>query len=226
MPAIIAEVKVRAPGRSNIDVLDLGTLVSAFERGGARAFSVLTDELHFGGSLENLRQVSRITRKPILHKEFIISPYQLLQGRLAGASGALLLSYYFTPSELQSMMQEAYAIGLEPVVECSLEEEIPGTIAANPRVLLLNNRPIAAIPENPDTTYQLGGIERARLFWERFPELREWKKQKDRILISASCISSAKDVAAIGELPYDAVLVGNAVASAEDPESFLRSLIK
>lgn len=223
-PAVIAEVKPKAPGRRNIETLDLKRLIASYEAGGAAAVSVLTDGLHFGGSLDNLAEISQLTRLPILQKEFIVHPYQLLQGRIAGASAALLLSYYFTESELNSMIEHCVLIGLEPVVECSLEEEIPKTLRVNPKILLLNNRPIAAIPENPSATYMLGSVHKAREFWETFPELREWKSQPDRVLVSASCIDSREDYKSVAELPFDAVLVGNAVSQAEDPAEFLRQL--
>lgn len=220
LPSILAEVKMRAPGRINVecDEVNIKSLIQAYEAGGARGISVLTDEIHFGGSLERLGEVRRLTTLPLLHKEFIIDPYQLWQGRALGANAALLLAYYFEISHLKEMMEFAHQMGVEPVVECSLIDELPKALAVNPKILLLNNRPIAALPENP-TGYDRGTIANAAHFWD-VPELRSWKQQPDRLMISASCIETAHDFWTIATLPYDAVLIGNSVSQASDKKIF------
>lgn len=225
-PSLIAEVKARAPGRENVLALEPESVVADYEAGGARAISVLTDEKHFGGSLETLARVSRATRLPLLHKEFIISPYQLLEGRLRGASAALILAYYFSVRELAAIVEAARGIGVEAVVECSLEEELPRTLEVDPQIILINNRPIAAIPADPSEAYSSGDVGNAGRWWQASSGLRRWKEQGERLLISASCVNSAEDVAAIASYPYDAVLVGNAAMTAEDRTGFLRSLTR
>ena len=157
--SLILEVKSRAPGRINVEQLETETIVKEFEHGGAKAISVLTDQSWFGGSLEILEKVSRVTTLPLMHKEFIINSYQLLEGRLRGASAALILAYYFNQTELGKIVTEAENIGLEAVVECSVENELPRALAINPDILMINNRPIAAIPEDPTETYNKGSIE-------------------------------------------------------------------
>lgn len=224
-PGLIAEVKLRAPGVSNISALDLESLLSSYENGGATAVSVLTDNKHFGGSLDILKQARQITSLPILQKEFIVDPYQLLEGRVAGADAALLLVHYFSSSELQEMINCALEIGLVPVVECSKDDEMERAISCNPQVILLNNRPISSIPANPKETYSMGVVENSNLFWDAHESLREWKKQDGKKLISASCISNHSDVSVIMAKPYDAILVGNAAASSPDPEKFLKHLL-
>ena len=222
--SLILEVKSRAPGRINVEQLETETIVKEFERGGAKAISVLTDQSWFGGSLGILEKVSRATTLPLLHKEFIINSYQLLEGRLRGASAALILAYYFNQTELEKIVTEAENIGLEAVVECSVENELPRALAINPDILMINNRPIAAIPEDPTETYDKGSIEVISEWWERYPELRTWKRQPGKLLISASCINSPEDVKRILKIPCDAALVGNAAMTAHDRVGFLRSL--
>ena len=222
--SLILEVKSRAPGRINVEQLETETIVKEFEHGGAKAISVLTDQSWFGGSLEILDKVSRVTTLPLMHKEFIINSYQLLEGRLRGASAALILAYYFNQTELENIVTEAEKIGLEAVVECSVENELPRALAINPDILMINNRPIAAIPEDPTETYDKGSIEVISEWWERYPELRSWKKQPGKLLISASCINSPEEVKRILKIPCDAALVGNAAMKAKDRVGFLRSL--
>ena len=110
--SLILEVKPRAPGRINVDQLETETIVKEFEHGGAKAISVLTDQSWFGGSLNILEKVSRLTTLPLMHKEFIINSYQLLEGRLRGASAALILAYYFHQTELAKIVTEAENLSL------------------------------------------------------------------------------------------------------------------
>ena len=222
--SLIVEVKPKAPGRINVEKLEIETVVKDFENGGARAISVLTDQSWFGGSLSILEKVSRITTLPLMHKEFIINSYQLLEGRLRGASAALILAYYFHQEELAKIVTEAKNIGLEAVVECSVENELPKALAINPDILMINNRPIAAIPEDPSETYNKGSIDVISKWWNRYPEFRSWKKQPGKLLISASCINSPEDIKSILKIPCDAALVGNAAMTAQDRVGFLRSL--
>ncbi|MBF0286208.1 MAG: indole-3-glycerol-phosphate synthase [SAR324 cluster bacterium] len=223
--SIIAEVKAKAPNRENVKILDPEAIVRDYEKAGVRAISVLTDQKYFGGSLEILSAVHRLVKLPLLHKEFIVSPYQLLQGRLCGASAALILVHYFGEAELKEMIEKAKQTGMEAVVECSLPQELPRALQANPDILLINNRPIAAIPADPTQTYHQGSIDVSVQWWNTEKELQAWKQQDGKILISASCIDKSADVQKIEPLPYDAVLIGNAVMTASDRIEFLKSLM-
>ena len=224
--SLISEVKSRAPGRNNVDRLVPEDVVSDFEAGGAKAISVLTDEKWFGGSLETLEKAHRATALPLLHKDFIVTSYQLLEGRVRGASAALILAYYFQETELLQIINETRKFGLEAVVECSLENELPRVLAVNPDILMINNRAIAAIPEEPAATYDQGSIDVISAWWERNPDLRSWKKQAGKLLISASCVNSAEDIKSLLKIPCDAALIGNAAMAAPDRIEFLRSLSK
>ena len=224
--SLITEVKSKAPGRKNVESLDPEEVVRDYISGGAKAISVLTDENWFGGSLETLEIVRKATVLPLLHKEFIITPYQLLEGRVRGASAALILTYYFQQAELAKIIAEAKTIGLEAVVECSLENELPRALAVNPDILMINNRAIAAIPEEPIKTYDFGSVDVISSWWERNPELRSWKKQPGKLLISASCVNSQEDIISLLKIPCDAALIGNAAMVAPDRAAFIRSLSK
>ena len=222
--SLIAEVKSKAPGRKNVENLDPEAVVRDYESGGAKAISVLTDNNWFGGSLETLEIVRKTTILPLLHKEFIITPYQLLEGRVRGASAALILAYYFQQAELCEIINEVKTIGLEAVIECSLENELSRVLEVNPDILMINNRAIAAIPEEPIKTYNLGSVDVISSWWERNPELRSWKKQPGKLLISASCVNSPKDIQSLLKIPCDAALIGNAAMVAPDRSAFIRSL--
>ena len=224
--SIIAEIKAKAPGHKNVKDLDARAVIRDYELGGAKAISVLTDEEWFGGSLEILKIASGATALPLLHKEFIIRPYQLLEGRVRGASAALILAYYFNETELEDMISETKKIGLEAVVECSLENELPRALAVNPDILMINNRAIAAIPEEPSKQYNQGSVDVISSWWALNPELRKWKKQEGKILISASCIKYPKDIQSLMKIPCDAALIGNSAMAASDRVAYLNSLIE
>ena len=224
-PRIIAEVKARAPGRENVAHLDAESVARDYDAGGAAAISVLTDESWFGGSLDTLREVSQSVSLPLMHKEFIISEYQVLEGRTRGASASLILAYYFSSKQIEEMIDICRKWNLEPVVECSLEEELPRVLDANPNVLMINNRPIAAIPEEPTDAYQQGSLNVTLDWWNRHDELQHWKSRSGKILISASFIDRADHVQRLKEIPCDACLIGNAAMTAPDRIAFLRSLM-
>ena len=223
-PALIAELKARSPAQQNVANPDWPGIVKEYEAGGAAAVSVLTDESYFGGSLDLLEQVSQRTMLPRLHKEFILGEYQLREGRLRGASAALILVYYFSEKELREIVNCCVEIGVTAVVECSLREELPRALAINPDVLLLNNRPIAALPAEPQRGYLQGTIETTLQWWREEAELRRWKQQAGKCLISASCIDSRADVEHLSSVPLDALLIGNAVMKAPNRVEFLRQL--
>ena len=223
-PALIAELKASSPAQQNVANPDWLEIVKEYEAGGAAAVSVLTDESYFGGSLDLLEQVSERTILPRLHKEFILGEYQLREGRLRGASAALILVSYFSEKELHEIVNCCVEIGMTAVVECSLQEELPRALAINPDVLLLNNRPIAALPAEPQRGYLQGTIETTLQWWQEESELHRWKQQTGKCLISASCIDSRADVERLSSVPLDALLIGNAVMKAPNRVEFLRQL--
>jgi indole-3-glycerol phosphate synthase len=223
-PALIAELKARSPAQQNVANPDWVQVVQDYEAGGAAAISVLTDETYFGGSLEVLQAVSEQTALPRLHKEFIVGEYQLREGRLRGASAALILVAYFDEDTLREIVDCCAAVGVTALVECSLEEELPRALAVNPDALLLNNRPIAALPEDPQQGYLQGSIENSLRWWQEHPALRDWKAQPNKCLISASCIESRADAERLATVPFDAFLIGNAVMRAPDRVAFLQQL--
>ncbi|MBF0236497.1 MAG: indole-3-glycerol-phosphate synthase [SAR324 cluster bacterium] len=222
--SLIAEVKAKAPGRQNVETLDVAQVLKDYTLAGVNAISVLTDGHYFGGSLEVMDQARSLTSLPLLHKEFIIDPCQLEEGCLRGANAALILVYYFNESALKTMIKTCHDLGMDAVVECSLESELPRALSVNPDILLINNRPIASIPANPTRQYHEGSVDVSLNWWEKHQELREWKAQEHKVLISASCISRQEDMRRIAQLPFDAVLIGNSVMSAPDRVHFLKEL--
>ena len=121
--SLIAEHKRRSPSAGTIrEGVQCADVVRAYERGGAAAVSVLTEEAHFGGSLADLREARAATELPILRKDFTIDPYQLYEAKAAGADAVLLVVGSVEPEELAALYREARALDLDAVVEVSREE--------------------------------------------------------------------------------------------------------
>src|SRR6266550_4113994 len=109
---VIAEVKRRSPAQGAIrEDLDPVAHARAYVRGGAIAISVLTDEVHFGGSMDDLRSVAAAVPAPVLRKDFVLDILQLLEARAAGASGALLIVRALVPERLRALAREAKGLG-------------------------------------------------------------------------------------------------------------------
>ena len=102
--SLVLELKSKTPARKNVERFDPEKIVKDYVVGGAKAISVITDEHFFGGSLKTLEDVRKFTTLPLLHKEFIINSYQLLEGRARGSSAALILAYYFKEQELREII--------------------------------------------------------------------------------------------------------------------------
>src|SRR5216684_79540 len=115
---VIAEVKRRSPSAGAIrEDLDPVAHAVAYERGGARAISVLTDELHFGGSLDDLARVAQAVGLPVIRKDFILDELQLFEARAAGASAVLLIVRALAPEALAALARAAASLGLAVVAE-------------------------------------------------------------------------------------------------------------
>src|SRR5712671_5278517 len=138
---VIAEVKRRSPSAGAIrEDLDPVAHARAYVRGGAVSISVLTDELHFGGSLEDLAQVASAVTVPVLRKDFILDELQLLEARAAGASAVLLIVRALDDADLAALAQSARGLGLGTLVEAHDERELDRALAVEPSALGINSR--------------------------------------------------------------------------------------
>lgn len=123
--AVIAEVKRASPSRGNLaDISDPADLARQYQDGGAATISVLTEERHFGGSLDDLRAVRAAVSVPVLRKDFIVTSYQLWEARAAGADLVLLIVAALDDNELGCLIDRARSIGLTPLVEVHNEQEL------------------------------------------------------------------------------------------------------
>ncbi|MBA2257044.1 MAG: indole-3-glycerol phosphate synthase TrpC [Thermoleophilaceae bacterium] len=206
--SLVAEYKRRSPSAGAIrEGADVGEVVGAYERGGAVAISVLTDEPHFGGSLADLEKARAAVELPILRKDFTVDRYQLYEAKTAGADAVLLVARTLGPAEIDALHAEALALDLDVVVEVHSGAELEVALDLDVDVIGVNNRDL------DDFSVDLG-----RTF-ELLPDVPAGKT-----VVSESGIVSRADVEELEAIGVDAVLVGEALMRASDPEAAAREL--
>jgi len=205
---VIAEVKRRSPSAGVIrEDLDPVQHARAYEQGGAVAISVLTDERHFGGTLDDLSGVARCVRLPVLRKDFILDELQLYETRAAGASAALLIVRALAPEGLRALAAAARGLGLGVLVEVHSEAELELALAVEPAAVGVNSRDLGTF------AVDLGLAER---LVARIPP--------GVPAVAESGIESRADVERMAAAGADLVLVGTSVARTVDPEAAVRGL--
>ncbi len=206
--ALIAEHKRRSPSAGAIrEDLSLEDVIRAYDRGGAAAISVLTDPPSFGGSLADLEAARALTELPILRKDFIVDPYQLLEAAAAGADAILLIVAALTDGELRELHQQASALGLAALVEVHDAHELDRAVAVGAELVGINNRDLTTLE-----------VDTARTF-----ELRE-QVPAGTAVVAESGFSDHRALARLRAAGVDAVLIGEALMRAADVETAVREL--
>jgi indole-3-glycerol phosphate synthase len=181
--------------------------VRAYERGGAAAVSVLTEEAHFGGSLADLREARATTDLPLLRKDFTIDPYQLYEAKAAGADAVLLVVGSVAPRDLATLFGLARDLDLDVLVEISGPEELEAGLELDADVIGINNRDLTDFSVDTQRTFDLLADVPA-----------------GKIVVSESGISQREQIEELERVGVDAVLVGEVLMRAEDPEAAVREL--
>ena len=207
--SLLAEHKRRSPSAGTLrEGGHLEEVVTAYERGGAAALSILTEGPHFGGSLEDLATARRTTQLPLLRKDFIVDPYQLYESVVAGADALLLIVAALEDEALDELNREARALGLEVLVEVHDRSELARAASVGAELIGINNRDLRTF-----------AVDVARTF-ELLPEL-----PPGAAVVSESGIGSGVQLDELERAGVDAVLVGEALMRAPDPEAACRALL-
>lgn len=206
--ALIAEVKRASPSKGILTAdfapVMLGVI---YDQNGAAAISVLTDEDFFMGSLGDLTAVREAVGAPILRKDFIIDPYQVYEGRAAGADAILLIVAALADSQLHDLHVLTAELGMSPLVEVHNEVEMERALKLNAKLIGINNRDLKTFEVDLGTTARLS------------PMVAD-----DVILVAESGIRSPADVRRMGKLGADAVLVGESLVQSKDRVQLVRAL--
>lgn len=204
--SLIAEVKKKSPSRGPIRPdLDLRELLSLYDRH-ADAVSVLTEERHFGGSLQDLTRASELTSIPLLRKDFIVDPYQVDEARISGADAVLLIVAALDGQLLVELQEQARHHGMDALVEVHDEDELQRALDADADIIGINNRNLH------DLSIDLAVTERLA------PLVPEGK-----LVVSESGILGRSDLLRMRPCA-DAILVGSAILAADDMDARVKEL--
>lgn len=206
--ALIGEIK-RASPSAGVLVADFAPVLIAatYAHNGAAAISVLTDEHFFQGSLRYLNSVRQAVDIPLLRKDFIIDPYQVFEGRAAGADTILLIVAALSDDQLRDLHGLTTGLGMSALVEAHNEFEMERALRLKARLIGINNRDLRTFDVDLDTTARL-----ARMVGD------------DVVLVAESGIRDAHDVKTMGNYGADAILVGESLVKSSDMVSFAREL--
>lgn len=207
-PAIIAEVKRSSPSAGHIADADPSERSQTYEKAGASAISVLTEERHFGGSLADLRAVHHVTEIPVLRKDFLIHPSQLIESRAAGADAVLLIAACLSLPELEAMIGGARDLGMDVLLETHSADDLSKARETDAEIVGVNSRDLETLEVDPG---------RALALLERFPS--------DRVTVFESDIGGRADVVRAVDAGASAVLVGEALMRSADPAAKIRELL-
>jgi indole-3-glycerol phosphate synthase len=206
---VIAECKRRSPSRGVLRAeYDPVAIARAYVDGGAAAISVLTEPTFFDGALEHLQAVRDAIAVPILRKDFLVSEYQLLEARAAGADAVLLIAAALRPVELKVLHDHALRLGLDVLVEVHDAGELAVALDAGARIVGVNNRNLRTLEvdvrASEDVIQQIP------------PEV---------IAVSESGLQSGQDIVRLRRLGYRGFLIGERFMSAPDPGAALREVL-
>jgi indole-3-glycerol phosphate synthase len=207
--SLIAEHKRRSPSagvlRAGATVTDI---VTAYDRGGAAALSILTENAHFGGSLEDLREARAASVLPVLRKDFIVDAYQIYEAAAYGADAILLIVAALNPSELAELHAAARDLDLDALVEVHDEAELTRALEVLDASLIgINNRDLTTFEVDVERTYQLLSDVPA-----------------GKTVVSESGIHTREQIEDLERVGVDAVLIGESLMRAPDPEAACRAL--
>jgi indole-3-glycerol phosphate synthase len=206
--SIIAEHKRRSPSAGAIrEELELADVVLAYERGGAAALSVLTEPFSFGGSLDDLIAARTITHLPVLRKDFIVDPYQVVETAVAGADAVLLIVAALERDVLASLYREARDLDLDVLMEVHTEEELEGALEVDADVIGINNRDLGDLSVDIERTYELLSDVPA-----------------GKTVVSESGFSNRAQLEDLERVGVDAVLIGESLMRSPDLEAATREL--
>jgi indole-3-glycerol phosphate synthase len=206
---IIAEIKRASPSKGVIrDHVDPPKLARSYESGGAAAISILTEEDHFHGALDDLRAVRNSVAIPLLRKDFIFEEYQVYESAAAGADALLLIVAGLSDEQLAQLRQVTEdELGMDALIEVHTAAEMARAINCGAGIIGVNNRDLTTFEVSLTTSVSLAAAAPSGL-----------------VRISESGLDSATDILRLRDLGYRGFLIGESLMRSEDPETMLASL--
>ena len=208
-PRVIAECKRRSPSRGVLRrVYDPAAIAASYEAAGAAAVSVLTEPTFFDGDLEHLRAARARVSLPLLRKDFVVSAYQVLEAREAGADATLLIAGALEGAALAELVACAAEQGLAALVEVHEAGELERALAAGATIVGVNSRNLRTLDVNLNVARRLAPLLPAGV-----------------IGVAESGLKSREDIEELGGLGYRAFLIGERFMTAADPGEALAAFL-
>jgi indole-3-glycerol phosphate synthase len=206
---IIAEIKRASPSKGVInDQIDVAETARDYEKGGACAISVLTEEDRFKGSLEDLKTVRNAVKLPVLRKDFIFDEFQIFEAAEAGGDVILLIAAMLDDDVLQKLHTLAEKdLGLDALVEVHTLEELERVKKIGARIIGVNNRDLQSFKVSLDVSREL--IKHA---------------PPDALMITESGISTSDEISELRELGFAGFLIGETLMRSGNPAEMLKSM--
>lgn len=207
--AVISEIKRRSPSKGELHPdLDPAAMARAYEAGGAACLSVLTDAEFFGGSPADLQAARASCALAVLRKDFTVCRHDVCDARLMGADAVLLIAAALDPDELVDLHRFAVGLGLDVLVEVHDERELDQALAAGAdRLIGVNQRDLVTFQVDHERAARMAGLIPA-----------------GAVKVAESGVRGPDDARALRAAGYDAVLVGETLVTAADPEAAVRNL--
>jgi len=207
-PAVIAEIKRASPSRGVLRAdFDPASIARSYERAGAACLSVLTDREFFQGAPEHLQAARAACALPVLRKDFVIDPYQVLESRAMGADCILLIAACLSARQMAELESAAHPLGMAVLVEVHDADELDVALRLRTPLIGVNNRNLRTFETRLETTLEL------------LPCV-----PKERLVVAESGILERTDVSTLQDAGVGAFLVGEAFMRAPDPGKVLQNL--
>ena len=206
--AVIAEIKRRSPSKGVLrEGVDASDLARTYESGSASCLSVLTDDVSFGGSVDDLLQARVATALPVLRKDFTVSELDVCDARIMGADCVLLIAAALSQPELVAFHHLAIEIGLDVLVETHDETEVERALLAGATMIGVNQRDLVTFQVDHERAVRMASVIPIGV-----------------IRVAESGVRDANDAQSLRDAGYDAVLVGESLVVSNDPASVIASL--
>lgn len=207
--SVIAEVKRRSPSKGLLaEIDDPAALATAYASGGAAVVSVLTEQRHFGGTLDDLDAVRRAVEIPVLRKDFVVTPYQIWEARAHGADLVLLIVAALEQTALVSFVERAESLGMTPLVEVHNDDELDRALDAGAHVVGVNARNLKTLDVDRGVFASIAC---------RIPN--------SVVKVAESGVRDVHDLRSYADAGADAVLVGESLVARGDPRHAVAELV-
>lgn len=206
---VIAEIKRRSPSKGELNVeLDPTDMARTYESGGASCLSVLTDVVHFGGSVDDLQTARAACALPVIRKDFTVSELDVVDTRLMGADCVLLIAAALEKRQLVAFYQLASEIGLDVLVEIHDESELDVALAADAKLIGVNQRDLETFQVDHERAIRMGGVIPSHA-----------------VKVAESGVRGGDDARSLQAAGYQAVLVGETLVTSVAPADMIAELI-